>query len=66
MKKFTLAIEESIVQEFGVMASNADEAMAIAIEKYNSGKFVVEHGEIHHKQISIVKPENESSEWVEF
>ena len=66
MKKFTLAIEETIVQKFEVLANDADEAMEIAVEKYNTGEFVLDHTEVHHKQIAVTKPKNEASEWMEF
>ena len=66
MKKFIIAIEEMVVQEFEVFAENSEEAMNKAIENYKSGKFVLEPGEVQFKQMAILKPENEVTEWCEF
>lgn len=66
MKCFKIAIEETVVSEFEVIAENADEAMEIAEMNYRKGKFVLEPGEVQFKQMAIVAPENEVSEWTEF
>lgn len=66
MKKFIIAIEEMVVQEFEVFAENSEEAMNKAIENYKSGKFVLEPGEVQFKQMAILKPKNEVTEWCEF
>ena len=65
-KKFTLSIEETVVQEFSLYANDSDEAFELVKQKYNSGEFVLEPGEVTHKQMAITKPENEATEWVEF
>ena len=41
MKKYTITIEETISQEFDIMANNAEQARAIAIEIYNLGELVL-------------------------
>lgn len=41
MKKYVVTIEETISQEFDVMANNSEQAIAIAIEKYNLGELVL-------------------------
>lgn len=66
MKCFKIAIEETVVSEFEVIAENADKAMEIAEINYRKGKFVLEPGEVQFKQMAIVTPENEVSEWTEF
>ena len=40
--------------------------MDIAIKNYKQGVFVLETGEIAHKQISIIDADDQSSEWMEF
>ena len=65
-KKFTLTIEETIVQEFSLFANDSDEALELAIQKYKSGEFVLEPGEVHYKQMAIMKPEDEVTDWIEF
>ena len=66
MKKFIIAIEETVVDEFEVEANSAEEAMEIAQENYRNGEFVLEPGEVTFKQMSVVKPSEESTGWVEF
>lgn len=66
MKKFIIAIEETVVEEFEIIAENAENAMRIAEKKYKNGEFVLTPGEAQFKQMSIINPEDESTEWVEF
>ena len=66
MKKYTIAIEETVVEEFEVEANNFREALDIASEKYCKGEFVLSPGEVQFKQMAIVKPRCESTEWNEF
>lgn len=66
MKKFTIALEETVVEEFEVEANTAEEALCIAQNNYKNGKFVLSPGEVQFKQLSIVRPESEASEWIEF
>lgn len=65
MKKFTIAIEETVVEEFEVEADTAKEALYIAQNKYKKGEFVLSPGEVQFKQLSIVRPESKLSEWIE-
>ena len=65
-KKFVFAIEETVVQEFTVYTNNSEEAFEIAEKKYNSGEFVLEPGEVHYKQMAVISPEDEVTEWVVF
>lgn len=66
MKKFIVAIEETVVEEFEVIAESAEEAMSIAEKKYKSGEFELTPGEVQYRQMSIVNSENEVTEWIEF
>lgn len=64
MKKFIIAIEETVVQEFEVMAEDSIEALEIAEQKYRKGEFVLEPGEVQFRQMASV--EDEPTEWMEF
>lgn len=64
--KFRIAIEETVVQEFDIEAEDAGEAMELAEAKYKSGELVLDSTEVHHKQMAIVAPDNEATEWSEF
>lgn len=66
MKKFVIAIEETLVQEFEVIVDSAEKAMEIAEDQYKKGILVLSPGEAQFKQMAIVKPENEAIEWCEF
>jgi hypothetical protein len=66
MKIFKIAIEEMVVDTFEVEANDAEEALQTAIEKYKNGIFVLEPGNVTSRQISIVKPNCEGNEWLEF
>lgn len=64
--KFKVAIEETVVGEFEVEADNFAEALEKAEENYKKGKFVLEPGEVQFRQMAIVEPSNEKTEWREF
>ena len=64
MKKFIIAIEETVVQEFEVMAEDSIEALEIAEQKYRKGEFVLEPGEVQFRQMASVG--DEPTEWREF
>lgn len=66
MKIYKIAIEETVVEEFEVMANSAEEALEIAEEKYQDGEFVLAPGEVQHKQMAIVEPATETSKWISF
>jgi hypothetical protein len=66
MKKYTITIEETISQDFDVMANNAEQARAIAIEMYNLGELVLAPGNLIHKQMRVQSDANNSDEWIEF
>ena len=66
VKKYIIAIEETVVQKFGIMADTAEKAMEIAEEQYRNGILVLSPGEAQFKQMAILKPYNEATEWCEF
>ena len=66
MRKFRIAIEETVGQEIEIYAENAEQAIAIAENKYNNGEIVLELGELKFKQMAVVSPKNEVTEWTEF
>lgn len=66
VKKFIITIEELLSQEFEVEAKNAEDAMNAAEEKYRTGEFVLELGEVSFRQMAITEPDGEVTEWVEF
>lgn len=65
MKKYMIAIEETVVDEFEVIAKNEEKAIEIARNKYNEGEFILESGEVHHKHMAVVKPYREKTDWIE-
>lgn len=66
MGRYKVAIEETCVQEFEVEAEDSILALGIAESKYKNGAFALEPGEIQFRQMAVVSPSNESTEWIEF
>ena len=66
MRKFKIAIEESQVKEFDVYAENAKEAMAKLEQECHDGKLNLSGMVISNRQMSIVAPDDEAMDWVEF
>lgn len=64
MKKFIIAIEETVVQEFEVMADDSVRALEIAKQKYRKGEFVLDPGEVQFRQMACVG--DQPTEWTEF
>ena len=65
-KKFVIAIEETVVQEFKIIADTTEKTMEIAEKQYKDGNLLLSPGEVQFKQMAIVKPENEATDWCEF
>lgn len=66
-KTFKITIEEHVVETFEVEATNLEEAMEIAEEKYYAGEFVLEPGDVAARLMQAEDEEtNETTEWVEF
>ena len=66
MTKYTIAIEETVVEEFEIEANDFGEALNIVAKKYRKGEIVLCPGEVQFKQMTVVKPKCESTEWSEF
>lgn len=66
-KKFVITIEEMVTEDFEVFAETEEEAVEIATEKYNSGEFVLEPGNLVAKQMQIHNvTDDEYTDWFEF
>lgn len=65
MSLYKIVIEETIAQEFEIEAENEREALLLAKKKYNKGDFVLDHGEVQHKQVAVATDKG-FSEWFEF
>lgn len=59
MKKYVIAIEEIVVKEFDVVAANANDALEFAKNKYSSGEFCLDPGEVQFKQMVVFNSEKE-------
>lgn len=66
MRKYIVAIEETVVDEFEVYAENKEQAMKIAESKYKCGDFALSPGELCAKQIAILSSNEATIEWVDF
>lgn len=66
MKKYVIAIEEVVVQNFEIEADSQEEALNTLETGYKNGIYVLEPGEVQSKKMSIVKPEQNATEWIEF
>ena len=64
MKKFTLIIEETVVDEFEVNANNEQEALEIARDKYKKGEFILSPGEVQYRQMTIKSPMKDEMNWI--
>lgn len=64
MQIYKIGIEEIVSAVFEVEAEDSEQALEIAKEKYRSGEFVLEPGELQSKNIAVLEPE--STEWKEF
>ncbi|MBQ9366941.1 MAG: hypothetical protein IJT83_04100 [Victivallales bacterium] len=53
MKKYQIIIEETIVDDFTIVASSPQEAQSIAEQMYHDGKIVIENGEVQTRRIAV-------------
>ena len=65
MKKYIVTIEETLDDDFEVMANSPEEALRIAEEKYWSCDFIVGPN-VTYRQMSVQKPSEEVTSWLEF
>jgi len=66
MQKYKITIEEMVSETFEVFADDDEQAIEIAIEKYNNEEFVLEPGNLTAKQM-FVEPEGSMPiDWFEF
>lgn len=55
MKTFKILVEETVSEEFEIIAQNEDEALKIASQKYKTGELVLAPGELIGTEISVVE-----------
>ncbi len=64
--KFTIAIEETVVENFEVIAESPEEALEIAERQYKKGEIVLTSGDVQFRQMAVLAPKGEATEWREF
>lgn len=64
--KYNITIEETVSKTFEVIAENENQAKEMAMNNYNSGKFVLTPGELTYKQIQVCDDNNTLIDWEEF
>ena len=66
-RPFLVTIEETISEEFIVTADSIEDAMQIAIDKYQKEEVVLSPGNLENKQIMLYDKSNDTySDWIEF
>ena len=63
MAAFTVIVEETICQEFVVDASDAEDAATIARQRYRSGEFVLEPGELQSARLCVLDERGQMTGW---
>lgn len=66
MKKYVVAIEETVVQNFEVEANSREEALRKVEKGYKNGNYVLESAEVQTKRMSVLNSDNEFDKWIEF
>lgn len=64
MNKYIVTIEETVVDDFEVMANSPEEALSKAEENYWSCEFIVGPNATH-RQMKVVDPSTNNA-WMEF
>ena len=64
--KYEVVVEEVVSGVFEIDANTAKEAISKAINMYKSDEIILSPGNLEHKQLAIIKPNNEELNWVEF
>ena len=66
-RAFFVTIEEMVSEEFIVTADSIEDAMQIAIDKYQKEEVVLSPGNLENKQIMLYDKSNDTySDWIEF
>lgn len=66
-RHFTITIEETVCEDFDIISDNIDNAIIEAIDKYETGEFVLEPGNVGFKQVRAYDGDNSiMSNWEEF
>ena len=66
-RAFFITIEEMVSEEFIVTADSIEDAMQIAIDKYQKEEVVLSPGNLENKQIMLYDKSNDTySDWIEF
>ena len=55
-KKFIIAIEETLVEEFEIIADTAEKAIKIAKEQYTKGNLKLCPGEVQFRRWQLLNP----------
>ncbi len=66
MKKYVVAIEETVVSQFEILADSSESAIATAKIKYLSGELVLSPGEVQCKRMDVVDPSKNDTIFIEF
>ena len=66
-RRFKVTIEETVSEDFNVVADSVEAAIESAIEKYEKEEFVLEPGNLEYKQIKAYDIMNDiNTEWMDF
>ena len=64
---FLVTIEETISEEYIVTAESVENALQVAVEKYQKEEIVISPGNLVGKQIMVHDKENNTyTDWIEF
>lgn len=65
--KYKVVIEETVCDEFEVIADSIEEAKEIAVNDYCEGNIVLESGEVQNRKMKVINEQNnDQSDWNEF
>ena len=61
-----MVIEETVSDEFTLTAESKEEAVRMVELKYKNGEYVISPGSVTAKKFALIKPDCESTEWIDF
>lgn len=64
--KYEVIVEEMVSDVFEIDADSEEEAISKVINMYKAEDIVLSPGNLEYKQIAIIKPNIEKSNWVKF